>query len=98
MSTVSLLAELDPASRSMTAIGKLNMEFPRARKNFRNWWQSSRFAFAMTAARKDQKVTPRTWVITGVNSGFGRYMMEQLFERASGGSIRALEVCQPAFV
>lgn len=38
-------------------------------------------------------MTPRTWLITGVNSGFGRHMTEQLFERGDrvAGSVRKLD-------
>jgi hypothetical protein len=38
-------------------------------------------------------MTPRTWLITGVNSGFGRHMTEQLLDRGDrvAGSVRKLD-------
>jgi NAD(P)-dependent dehydrogenase (short-subunit alcohol dehydrogenase family) len=47
----------------------------------------------MTGARKDQKMTQRTWLITGVNSGFGRHMTEQLLARGDrvAGTVRKMD-------
>ncbi len=38
-------------------------------------------------------VTQRTWFITGVNSGFGRYMTEQLLARGDrvAGTVRKMD-------
>jgi NADP-dependent 3-hydroxy acid dehydrogenase YdfG len=38
-------------------------------------------------------MTPRTWLITGVNSGFGRHMTEQLLARGDrvAGTVRKLD-------
>src|ERR1700730_12311921 len=38
-------------------------------------------------------MTQRTWVITGVNSGFGRHMREQLLERGDrvAGTVRKMD-------
>lgn len=42
---------------------------------------------------KDGPMTSRTWFITGVSSGFGRHMTEQLLERGDrvAGTVRRLE-------
>jgi len=38
-------------------------------------------------------MTQRTWFITGVNSGFGRHMTEQLLERGErvAGTVRKMD-------
>nr|WP_207201869.1 hypothetical protein [Pseudomonas sp. TH32] len=46
-------------------------------------------------------MTPRTWLITGANSGFGREMTEQLLARGSAlrarfGMWRAWPTCKHA--
>jgi NAD(P)-dependent dehydrogenase (short-subunit alcohol dehydrogenase family) len=43
--------------------------------------------------RKDQTMTQLTWLITGVNSGFGRLMTERLLERGDrvAGTIRKMD-------
>src|ERR1700761_8898486 len=41
---------------------------------------------------KDPEMTQRTWLITGVNSGFGRHMTEQLLARGDrvAGTVRKI--------
>jgi NAD(P)-dependent dehydrogenase (short-subunit alcohol dehydrogenase family) len=43
--------------------------------------------------KKEEKMTQRTWFITGVNSGFGRHMTEQLLARGDhvAGTIRKMD-------
>jgi NADP-dependent 3-hydroxy acid dehydrogenase YdfG len=37
--------------------------------------------FVKPSAAKGSEMTQRTWLVTGVNNGFGRHVTEQLLER-----------------
>src|SRR5579862_5525056 len=48
---------------------------------------------APSTQREDPTMAQRTWFITGVNSGFGRHMTEQLLARGDrvAGTIRKMD-------